>query len=77
MYATPIIYPLSRIPQRWHALVALNPMTMPVGSVSATCSLVHTPDATLLAISVAVTILILIGGLLVFQRVEKTFVDVA
>ncbi len=30
MYATPIIYPLDKVPDRWRTLVSLNPMTGPV-----------------------------------------------
>src|SRR6516165_5296704 len=30
MYATPVIYPLSQIPEKWRWIAVLNPMTMPV-----------------------------------------------
>ena len=33
MYATPVIYPLSQIPERWRWLAVLNPMTMPVETI--------------------------------------------
>lgn len=75
MYATPVIYPLSAVPERWRWLVALNPMSVPVeccrymflgtGGVS--------PGE--IAVSVAATVLLLFSGLLLFQKVERTFVD--
>src|SRR6516165_9952101 len=33
MYATPVIYPLSQIPDKWRWIAVLNPMTMPVEAI--------------------------------------------
>ena len=33
MYATPVIYPLSQIPEEWRWIAVLNPMTMPVEAI--------------------------------------------
>ena len=76
MYATPVIYPLSRIPERWQPLVALNPMTMPVECFRHMLLGAGTPTAPLLALSVCMTLLTLISGVLMFKRVERTFVDI-
>lgn len=75
MYATPVIYPLSRVPERWRWVADLNPMTSLVewtrrilfgaGTVSpagATLSLLCTAGA-------------LAAGVVLYQRMARTFVD--
>lgn len=76
LYATPVIYPLSQVPEKWRLLVALNPMTMPVECFRHALLGAGTPSAPLLGLSVLVTVVLLVGGLAIFQRVEKNFVDV-
>lgn len=75
MYATPVVYPVSQIPERWRWLAALNPMT---GIVEAfRKAFLGAGDASpyLLGMSVAITGLVLLTGLILFSRAEKTFVD--
>jgi lipopolysaccharide transport system permease protein len=77
MYLTPVILPLARVPPQWHKFVALNPVTMPVECFRFLLlgqGWIHVP---LLAGSIVATLLTLATGILVFQRVEKSFVDVA
>lgn len=75
MYATPIIYPLSSVPEKWQWLVLANPMTPIVETFrygflgAGTVSLWH------LAYSAAFTIVLLPLGILIFNRVERTFMD--
>jgi len=76
LYATPVIYPLAQIPAKWRGLVSLNPMTMPVEGFRAALLGTATPGAWLCALSVALTLLVLVTGVLVFRKVEKNFVDV-
>jgi len=76
LYATPVIYPLSQVPVKWHWLVALNPMTLSEEFFRHALLGTDVPSPLLMAASLAATGLVLAGGLLVFQRVEKTFVDV-
>ncbi len=75
MYATPVIYPLSKIPESWRWLAIANPMTMPIEFMK--YSLLGTGSSNLnyLAISVIGTFVTLLSGLLVFQNIERTFVD--
>jgi lipopolysaccharide transport system permease protein len=75
MYATPVIYPLSNIPERWRWLSILNPMTMPVELIKHVLLGSGAPEGSHLVISVAGTLLTLLSGLLIFQKVERTFVD--
>jgi lipopolysaccharide transport system permease protein len=75
MYLTPIILPLTKVPAQWHIYVALNPVTMPVECFRYLLLGTGWINVTLLMVSIASTIVALITGILVFQRVERTFVD--
>jgi lipopolysaccharide transport system permease protein len=76
MYLTPVILPLAKVPSKWHTLVALNPVTMPVESFRYLLLNEGWISLNLTLVSLAATLVVLISGLLVFQRVEKSFVDV-
>lgn len=75
MYATPVIYPLSQIPERWRWLAVVNPMTMPVETFKYMLLGRGLVGASYMAVSAGVTVFALASGLLVFNRVEKTFID--
>src|SRR5205823_6302857 len=75
MYATPVIYPLSQIPEKWRWLAVLNPMTMPVEAIKVMFLNQGTIITAYVALSVGVTILLLLSGVLIFNKVEETFVD--
>jgi lipopolysaccharide transport system permease protein len=75
MYATPVIYPLSQIPQAWRWLAALNPMAMPVETIKYMVLGQGTVTSSYLALSLLVTVLLLVSGVIVFNKVQKTFVD--
>jgi lipopolysaccharide transport system permease protein len=75
MYATPVIYPLSQIPEKWRWISALNPMTMLVEAIRVMFLGQGTIVIAYLAMSVATTIALLLSGLLIFNKVEKTFID--
>jgi lipopolysaccharide transport system permease protein len=76
MYVTPVVYPLSRVPERWYWVAALNPMTFPLEATKEMLLGAGTPTGNLLLLSLATTLVVLAGGILVFRQVEKTFVDV-
>jgi lipopolysaccharide transport system permease protein len=76
MYATPVIYPLSKFPEKWRWIAALNPMTPIVEAYRLLLLGVGTVEAGYLALSVVTTAAVLLAGLLLFGRMEKTFVDV-
>jgi len=75
MYATPVIYPLSAVPARWRWVAALNPMTVPIDAIKMLFLGQGSLEPIHVALSVAMTAAILFGGLVVFSKVEKTFVD--
>jgi lipopolysaccharide transport system permease protein len=75
MYATPVIYPLSQITEKWQKWMALNPMAMPLESLRAVLLGTGSVNATQVIISIAIAGVLLFTGLLVFEKVERTFVD--
>jgi lipopolysaccharide transport system permease protein len=75
MYGTPVIFPLSMIPEKWRYLVVLNPMTMPVEGMKYMFLGRGNVDPFYFFVSIAVTFIAVVSGLAIFQRVERTFVD--
>jgi lipopolysaccharide transport system permease protein len=76
MFATPIAYPASLVPERWRALYGLNPMAGVVeGFRWALLSTSASPGPTI-AVSALAAAAMLAGGALYFRRTERTFADV-
>ena len=75
MYATPIVYPLSQIPEKWQWLFALNPMTATVEVFRYSFFGKGAIQPWMLGISTGMTIIIIITGILIFSHIEKTFMD--
>ncbi len=75
MYATPIVYPLSQIPKQWQWLYALNPMTAIVETFRYAFLGSGAIHMWQLGISLGVTVVILFLGIVLFSRVEKSFMD--
>lgn len=75
MYATPVIYPLSSIEEPYRTYLSLNPMAEIIEI--ARLGLLGQGYFTWLTFSytVGVTLLILITGIFVFNKVEKSFID--
>jgi len=75
MYATPIVYPMSIVPEKWRPALAINPMApivelyryafLGTGFLNLNC----------LLISAVITIFVLLTGILIFNRTERTFLD--
>ena len=75
MFASPVAYPSSLVPQRWRWLYGLNPMTGVIdGFRWSLTGHGESPGLPLLASGVAV-VLVLIGGLFFFQRMEGAVAD--
>ena len=75
MFATPVVYPQSLVPERWRALAALNPMTGVAEGFRWSLFGGACPVLALATTFVAATLL-LGSGMLFFRRMERTFVDV-
>ncbi len=75
MYATPIVYPMSQIPEKWQWMYAMNPMAAIVETARFAFLGAGSVRPWNLGISFAVTVLILLTGIVLFSRIEKTFMD--
>jgi len=75
MYATPIVYPLSMVPEKWRSLYVLNPVVPILESFKHAFFSTGMPSVAEYGISVATTVLLLFAGIFVFNFVEKNFVD--
>lgn len=76
MYATPIVYPSSLLPEPWKTLYGVNPMAGVVEGFRWALLGVKTPPGAMLWVSVAAAVLLLVSGAYFFRRMEKTFADV-
>ncbi len=76
MFLTPVAYPISIVPHKWQALYAVNPMVGVVEGFKWALLGQGTLPGPMIFVSTAVTVLLLIGGLFYFRRMETTFADV-
>jgi lipopolysaccharide transport system permease protein len=75
MYATPIVYPMSQIPEKWQWVFALNPMSATVETARHAFLGAGAIRPYNLGISLGMTALVLFAGIVMFSRIEKTFMD--
>ncbi|MFO0955418.1 MAG: ABC transporter permease [Candidatus Saccharibacteria bacterium] len=76
LFLTPVIYPVTAIPQRFQWMLYLNPMTGVINAVRASFLGAGTIDWPLTMLSVAMAIIMFIGGLYYFKGREKEFADI-
>jgi lipopolysaccharide transport system permease protein len=74
MYATPVIYPASMVPEKYAFFLQLNPMA-PVIEAFRAIYLGGTIPWEGLGISVAITTFLLLLGIVMFKKVERSFMD--
>jgi len=75
LFASPVVYPSSLLPEPWRTVYGLNPMVGVIeGFRWALLDTQHPPDF-MIAVSAFVTLIVLVGGGFYFRRVEKTFAD--
>lgn len=75
MYLTPIVYPVSSIPEAWRPWLMANPMAPIVEAFRYAMLGSGNLDATWLAISFGTILVVLLVGIALFNRVERTFMD--
>lgn len=75
MYATPVVYPASQISGNLKTLMMLNPVSPIVESFRYAFLGSGSIPWNYLGISVVTTLVILFAGVVLFSRVEKTFMD--
>ena len=76
MFVSPVIYPVSMVPQKYQWALALNPMGGVINAYRASL-LGHMPiNWSLLGLSTVIIIILFLSGLYYFRRMERTFADV-
>ena len=75
MYASPVVYPLSVIPEKYHLLMCLNPMVGVIESGRQIIFGVSSLRLEFILIGIVINFFLLLIGVLVFNRVEKNFLD--
>lgn len=76
LFATPVAYPSSLVPEQWRSLYGLNPMAGVVEGFRWALLGQAQVSGSLLLVSVLAVLGLLVGGLYYFRRVERTFADV-
>jgi lipopolysaccharide transport system permease protein len=75
MFATPIVYPLSLIPEKWRTAVSLNPM-VPIVEAFRKSLVGRSVEAAGLSYAMIVAIILIASGSMYFRRLERLFADV-
>ena len=76
MFASPVLYPASLVPESIRWFYGLNPMAGVIEGFRWALLGKAPPDWTMVSVSLAVVVSLLIGGVMFFRRVERTFADV-
>lgn len=76
MYASPIVYPISMVPEQYQLAYALNPMVGVIEGFRWAVFNQGEPNFTALAMSATMIPILLFGGLIFFRRMERSFADV-
>jgi lipopolysaccharide transport system permease protein len=76
MFASPVAYPVSIVPEQYRVLYGLNPMAGVIEGTRWALLGADAPNWGLMIVSFLVVLVLLVGGLLYFRRMEKTFADV-
>jgi lipopolysaccharide transport system permease protein len=76
MYASPVVYPIDMIPERWRLLYSLNPMVGVIEGFRWALLGNRRPAFELMEVSSAMVLLLLWGGAIFFRRTEHTFADI-
>lgn len=76
MYASPVAYPISMVPEKWRLLYSLNPMAGVIEGFRWALLGKEHPDFMAMAVSSTVVLVLLVGGIVNFKRMERTFADI-
>ena len=76
LFATPIAYPSSLLPEPWRTVYGLNPMAGVVEGFRWALLGTETRPGAMTLLSALAALLLLLGGAFYFRRMEKTFADV-
>jgi len=76
MYASPVVYPVSLVPEKWRLLYSLNPIVGVIEGFRWALLDTGSPDFRVMAASGVVVMALLLGGIVYFRQMEQTFADV-
>jgi lipopolysaccharide transport system permease protein len=76
MYVTPVVYPMSQTPENLRLIFYFNPMSAPIEFFRIWFYGAGAVSTNMLIISIAETLVVLLLGVLLFNRNERNFVDV-
>lgn len=75
MFATPVFYPLSKVPPGWKWIIWANPVSAPVEALRISFLGRGTLDATDLCVSLSLTLVLLVAGLTIYEKTSRTMID--
>ena len=75
MYISPVVYPFSVIPEKWRYAISFNPMVGIIESVRQVIFSTSSIEPIYILNGLITTIILLGLGLILFNRVENTFLD--
>jgi lipopolysaccharide transport system permease protein len=76
MFASPIAYPVSLVPEKWRLLYSLNPLAGVIEGFRWALLGKTSPDFAVIAVSAVAVLVLLFTGLIYFKRMERSFADV-
>ncbi len=76
MYLSPIVYPISVIPENWRGLYSLNPVVSVVEGFRWSVLGTDPPSLNVMMISGGMLLILLVAGVIFFKKMERTFADV-
>lgn len=77
MFASPVIYPVSLVPEPWRWFYGLNPMVGVIEGFRWVLLGTPSPDFVVMGITALVVAGLLFGGMVFFRNMERRFADVA
>jgi lipopolysaccharide transport system permease protein len=75
MFVSPVVYPLTLVPEQWRRVYALNPIVGIIEGMRATV-FGREPDSYAVAVSAVITLSLLVFSVYCFRRAEEKFADV-
>jgi len=76
MFASPVTYPSSLVPEQWRALYGINPMASVIEGFRWALLGTTSGPGPMTAVSAVAALFLLVSGAYYFRRMEKTFADV-
>ena len=75
MYGSAVIYPVSSLPSHWQSLLMVNPVVPVIEAFRYSFTGQGTFSVAYLTLSAVISVIVLLIGIIIFNKVEKTFMD--